>query len=351
MKSFTAKETNIAKGVACILLLIHHLFYSQKSFDLFYHTFGIENKPLAARIASIAKICVAIFVILSGYGLSKSAEKNKDSDAYFTYRHLVKLFCQYWFIFVIFVPMGFLFGRNPVEIYGLGIKGVIKLLIDFIGLANLFNTPTMNGTWWYMGAAVILYLLFPIFYKAVKKNWYISLIVSFAILVFGTLAGRWYHAIITWIFPFITGIFLAQKGFLDRIAAARYRYCIAAASFVLSIFTAAIRYLVNGMALRADTFVALSIIVFTITFLSNLKYINTALEFIGKHSANIFMMHTFIYLYYFQTAIYAAYYPSLIVLVLLAVSLTVSVGLEKLKKLVRYEKLNKLILNAGGFLK
>lgn len=85
--------------------------------------------------------------------------------------------------------------------------------------------------------------------------------------------------------------------------------------------------------------------------LSDLKYINAALEFIGIHSGNIFMLHTFIYSYYFSRIIYAPYYPILILLSLLLISLAISFGLEKLKALLEYKRLNDLLFKAGGFLK
>ncbi len=116
---FTIRETNIAKGAACMLLLLHHLFYHESRWDLFYHIGGFDP-PLIARVAVMAKVCVAMFVILSGYGLAKSAEKSEKVGLKFTYKRLVKLYMPFWFIFIIFVPLGFVLGRNPLEIYGGG---------------------------------------------------------------------------------------------------------------------------------------------------------------------------------------------------------------------------------------
>ena len=348
MKTFSLKETNISKGVACILLLVHHLFGNPRDYGLFYNGLYIGNKLLISGVSASAKVCVAIFVILSGYGLSKSAEKSGKANAYFAYKHLVKLFFQYWFIFVIFVPLGFIFGRDPIDIYGFGIRGIFNFLIDFTGLANIFCTPTMNGTWWYMGVVIILYIMFPIFFKMIKKSPYVSLAAAFAVCIFGTAAGRWYHALLAWIFPFVAGIYLAQSGLLDKTVNLKHKGYVATISLVSAILITVARYAVSGFVLRIDTFFALAIIIFTVSFLSYIKYAGSLLEFIGIHSANIFMMHTFIYLYYFQRAIYAVYYPVFIVCVLLAITLLISVGLEKLKALLRYDELSKALLRAGG---
>lgn len=37
--------------------------------------------------------------------------------------------------------------------------------LDFLGLHSLFGTVTMNGTWWYMSAAVIFVILVPLVMK------------------------------------------------------------------------------------------------------------------------------------------------------------------------------------------
>ena len=42
-------------------------------------------------------------------------------------------------------------------------------LLDMLGLANVFDTPTLNMTWWYMETALVIIFLIPLIYPAVKK--------------------------------------------------------------------------------------------------------------------------------------------------------------------------------------
>jgi len=56
-----------------------------------------------------------------------------------------------------------------------------------------------------------------------------------------------------------------------------------------------------------------------------------ALTFIGVHSMNIFMFHTFIYYYYWQSFIYATRNPVVIFATLLIACLLISVLLQHLK--------------------
>lgn len=72
---------------------------------------------------------------------------------------------------------------------------------------------------------------------------------------------------------------------------------------------------------------------------SPVKIINRCLEYLGIFSINIFMLHTFIYYYYFKDFIYSFGNIWGIILVLLLSSLAVSILLEKMKKLFRYDAL------------
>ena len=70
-----------------------------------------------------------------------------------------------------------------------------------------------------------------------------------------------------------------------------------------------------------------------------IKYINDILMYLGKHSMNIFLIHTFIRAHYLNTFTYSFKYPALIVLVLLVFSLILSIIIEAMKKYSGYNKL------------
>jgi membrane-bound acyltransferase YfiQ involved in biofilm formation len=71
MNHFNAKVTLYAKGIACCTLLWHHLFYLHPEYGFFIH-----------ETAKLAKVCVAVFVMLSGYGLSASSSKLTPMNFY-----------------------------------------------------------------------------------------------------------------------------------------------------------------------------------------------------------------------------------------------------------------------------
>lgn len=64
-----------------------------------------------------------------------------------------------------------------------------------------------------------------------------------------------------------------------------------------------------------------------------------ALAFLGKHSMNIFLFHAFIFYMWFSDIIYATRNPLTIFLELLTVCLLISVVLERIKNMVKFEAL------------
>lgn len=66
-------ETNAIKGIAIIAMLVHHLFYEHPEY----------GEP-TFQLALIGKVCVAIFLFLSGYGLSVQYSKILNIDSALT---------------------------------------------------------------------------------------------------------------------------------------------------------------------------------------------------------------------------------------------------------------------------
>ncbi len=77
----------------------------------------------------------------------------------------------FWFIYIISLIATFLLDSSYLSLYKGKhiIDGPFFAFCDFLGLANLFGTPTLNGTWWYMSLAIIIVAIMPIFYAVYKK--------------------------------------------------------------------------------------------------------------------------------------------------------------------------------------
>lgn len=69
------------------------------------------------------------------------------------------------------------------------------------------------------------------------------------------------------------------------------------------------------------------------------------MQYLGKHAMNIYMIHTFIFRYYYEKFIYSFEYPILIFIVLIILSLSVSIILEFIKKAIHFSSLVKRVGN------
>ena len=78
---------------------------------------------------------------------------------------------------------------------------------------------------------------------------------------------------------------------------------------------------------------------FCFIVLSDIPILRNILEFIGKHSANIYFVHTFLYYYWFSYSIYNTGNLFVVYMITLIGALTISIILELCKKIVRYNKL------------
>lgn len=350
---FDIRQTNIAKGVAVLLLLWHHLFYyAPKYYNRFTSLYMFHGKPIECQISVFCKVCVAIFLILSGYGLYKSrnsyclrraaydnGRKKITGELVFVKNHLLRLMMNFWFIYLIFVPLGIGFGMPFWEVYE---HNALYGIVDFLGLANLFGTPTMNVTWWFMSAIILLYIIFPLLVKT--ADWSSEILICCTVglmLIPRFISVPYVGQYFILVPPFVLGILCAKHNALERIAV----HCNSpvkhiAISGIAVILTAVLRYIFGG---SFDAVFGLSVILFTYLLISKIQFVNKLFEHLGKHSGAIFMFHTFIFSLYFIDFIYWFKYPPVIFLVMTVICYAVAVGLELIKKLIRYDKLVKMV--------
>ena len=84
-------------------------------------------------------------------------------------RRIVKLLVPFMYIYIIAAIVAIVTGLWA-ETYGTVWQSMIYYcLLDFCGLANLFGTPTLNGTWWYMSLAILLPIIITLFIKIYEK--------------------------------------------------------------------------------------------------------------------------------------------------------------------------------------
>lgn len=330
--NYSKNDTMIAKGFAAILLLIHHLFYTT---DYAFSSFLFSREGWV-NLAKISKVCVAMFLILSGYGLAKSFEKHQLSSFSFVKRHLLKVYTGFWMIFALsLIPLCFAYKGKT---FGSTWVDGIQFIEDFLGIRLWFGEYGYNPTWWFLSLIIPLYILFPLLYKSVQKKPVELLLASFFIFLLGGIFKYSFCWLLkTWSFPFVLGIFSAKYDLFDRIKKSSYpgmKTCL----FILLIGLCALRLrelklLDAGAMLIFDGLTAFVFIAASYVFINAETKIARVGAFIGKNSMNIFLMHTFVFFTYFQKFSYSLKYPPLILLQLLLICLAFSVILEKTKEM------------------
>lgn len=204
----SVSDTNALKGVALLMLLWHHLYYAG---DMPIDEITIVNHPIVLTTANWCKVCVSLFVFLSGYGLTVSAMKNDGIGNLWQYykKRYVKLMINYWFIYLLFVPFGvFVMGIDFDNVYH---GSIWRPIFDLFGLhfAITGDYCGYNPTWWFYSCIIVLYLLYPLLFL-IRNLWYLLIPLS---IVFSYLASGLpvVHACANYLLSFVLGISVAVQ--------------------------------------------------------------------------------------------------------------------------------------------
>jgi peptidoglycan/LPS O-acetylase OafA/YrhL len=312
---FTPLVTHVCKGVAILLVLFHHLLYNSNPalYSESLHVFALK-----------CKFGVAVFLMLSGAGITFSRCTWKKTYAY----RIPRMLLNYWFVGFVFILIGMkFFGMTFEAAYPNG-KGW-TFLLQLFGVNWITSCEGFNPTWWFMDAIIPLYLVAPVFYLIVKWNPIVVILVAFVTSLF-----PWdFH---WWLIPFAFGMATAAMNSFEHFAGKKnaiiglilcsillfvsFSYHDQISHyFMLAFFLIAVICCLRVMGGRASGFIF------------------SPLAFIGRHSMNIFLLHTFFLIWYgsfFTKTSPWATYP-----ILLSASLSCSIIIEKIKSLTRFDKI------------
>ena len=314
-RSFDVASTNVCKGVAICLMLFHHCFA--------YYPGRLND--VGRSLQGGGKICVAIFCLLSGFGLMRVKLRGTGfkSDVF----HLVKLWVNFWFLAAIWILFSCLLeGRGFAQVYPKGWNP--QFFYDISG----FGWPgrCFCATWWFMGVIVPLYLAFPFLGFLCRKSWPWLLVVAACAMSINDLPRN----IGVWTWAFVLGMVMAKGGFLENIQRS-LSYLSAAGLLVVTIFVFYFRSRSSFVPV-CEGFIALLIVlgvyVVNSAFVVKVKKLEWVLVFLGRHSMNIFLIHPYFHLYYLKPLLKLS--PPLEFALVLMASLACSVVVEMLKTIL-----------------
>ena len=357
---FTKEHTMQMKGIAIIILLFHHCFlnaqrwatvpYEKLATTKGWGYYPISFAPFSSHtiqyLASFSKICVAMFVFMTGYGMwvSYESQKKKTTMSNYIKKRMVTLMTGFLIIFVVTEILAIPTGRF-IEVYGHDFRSVVYMIIDALGLAKLLGTPLFCLTWWYMSLAIVLIMIFPFIHSIMEKYQWIVVVAS--IIVPRACGFGQSTDLFRYLLAYTLGMYFAQHDLLARIKEKFMEQNVAGKllSLIVSLIGLAVIIKCRQNAWIGwkyldfwDGFAAMYVIVISYIYILNGKWIVKGLGFLGKHSMNIFLIHSFYRDVFFHKFTYSFYYAWLDYIVLMAISLVTSIVLEWFKKLIRYEK-------------
>ena len=348
-RSFSKEMTLVTKGVLILMLLTHHLFFGNAIEA--YDVITISSDAIwIQELVKYLNICIAGFAFLSAFGITRNLKNSKEKKpkGYFhaACRRLLKLESSVWFIYLCAILYKKFVLHESIKLMYVGAQNQFEplyLLIDLCGLSTYFGTPHINVTWWYLSFAILLIAAMPILYMLYEKFRYAILPVG-VLLPVVIFQGNVYFASLLPVV--ILGIAFAYEDWFEKldVAVRGWQKRILSLVICLALLVFSFELCANVREIYAYPF-AFLIAYLAFAYLGRIPGVRHVLMFIGEHATNIFLIHTFIYYYFYPDFIYSFRYSVCIVLALLLISLLVSVVIELLKKVTGYNRLVNMLLN------
>ena len=370
---FSKDDTLAIKGIAILMMIHFHGFSTENSFKNFDISFFPFSESAAVLVSNSFKVCVGMFALLSGYGLAISLKKYLNSDgtlinkgySKYLYPRLFKLMSGYWFIFILAQIACAIITQSQAKIYfsdGI-VRGIYKLILDFLGVSYLFGTEPLNDNWWYMSLAIFIIVIVPFIVYLIKRFNSLLPIILFMFVPRIILLGqdfsvgennnpmRWLLAVVLGVIFAEYDVFARAKSLMigkNKIISKLLKFVISTSILLLLFY---IRIYFNPKSVRDytyefnDNLVPAFLIYYLYDFIIDIPLLRQILMFLGKHSMNMFLIHTFIRLTFLKSFVYSFRHFMLVTLVVVIISLVLSIIIELLKKLCGYNTFIEKIQN------
>lgn len=330
-------ETLQLKGSAILIMVLLHLFNRPDYVDKCTIVIDFMGEPFVSQLAKFVEICVPLYLFLSGYGLFLQFQKWHNV---FPIKRILKLYFIFWTCFIIFIPIGcFLLPEQY--------PGNWRIFIE-----NFTAWKTSyNWEWWFIFPYILLLLVSNTLLKYVLRwNLFTSFLVSSVVYIVAYLAISIYKPILVEHFA-LFNIFEFLRmvcSFMWGAIFAKYELFAKIKSYIkldtvwtnfLMVFILVLAFILRAM-IPIHAASVFFMVIFACCFYMIKKSLNLENFFIlmGKHSTNIWLVHTFFCYYYFHDFIYGLKYPVLIYITTLGLSFIASLLINKVYRLL-FERL------------
>lgn len=320
---FGREQAHLIKGMAIIMLILHHLFLFPSTNPWFTSIVGTRWGGVEFFLSAVSKLCISLFFFVSGYGLYQASRRDTKL-LQSSLRRIVNIYCVYTTAVIATVLIFLLLDGSLVF---LSVRHTVE---TFLGI-----NVAINGSWWFFIIYVELLLLTPAAVLFVRKfSWKLLFTISILLYLFALESGFPFfssvveHAGLSSVFYgsfpiklfwynqlyFFTGFCMAASGILENIlhkSLTRLRHPMQRYSIALFLITAILFgryhlidlgvfagilsmekmniYEYTRLSSRAD-FILGPLFIYSLLLLFYRHRIPT-LRFLGKHSASIWLIH------------------------------------------------------------
>lgn len=338
----TKSESLQIKGSAIIIMVLLHLFNRPDYVNKCSIVINFMGEPLVSQLAKFVEICVPLYLFLSGYGLFLQFQKNHNI---FPVKRILKLYFIFWTCFIIFVPIGCLLVSEQYP-------GNWKIFIE-----NFTAWKTSyNWEWWFIFPYILLLLASNALLKCVLRwKFFTSFLVSCVVYIVAYLVISLYKPLLLEYFAlfnifeflrmvcsFMWGALFAKYDIFSKVKT--YIRLDALLTNVLMALILILAFIVRIIIpIHAASVFFMVIFACCFYMIKKSPSVESFFVLFGKHSTNIWLVHTFFCYYYFHDFIYGLKYPLLIYVVTLVCSLASSFVVNKVYKLL-FGKVSSYIL-------
>lgn len=359
---FGKMDAKVVKGIAIFLMLAHHVWAFPTRTPIAYPIIApiipiaFNGREFFQAIGSFGKLCVGLYLFLGGYAYYK---QYTGEQKYFLEKRIKNLYLKFWRIFFIFIPIAFLFFREQIpyaqeELYNRYEQFKLNtFILNLLGLSCSYNSE-----WWFLPTYVMA-LLFGTVYicwlnQKKNKNPYTEFLeVVFVIIFFCEVIPAFVSIDC---FSSLKDDFLFQQFmmwdyyigiFFMGILVARHNWAVAVMDYIKKRYHALGQIFISFVGILIifymrsfhfagymDMIYAPLFSIFALLILKLLKPLYCFFSFFGKHSANMWFIHSF-YCYYFYKMVKIVYCSQNAIidfLVLLCMSLFSSICVEWIYK-------------------
>jgi membrane-bound acyltransferase YfiQ involved in biofilm formation len=270
-------QTVQIRGAAIIFIVLGHLWTHVSSVQIWQNFAGCS---------------VNTFLFISGYGIAASFFRKKINARSFIYKRIKKVIIPYWIATFIFILLDFLFLGDTLELNDL------FLTISGVNLNNA--TQNFDYVRWYITFQLFWYFVFLIAFYRFSSKVALNLIFVLAFLFFFL---DYYLLDFGWsqFFAFPLGCFFAA--YKDNFLSILKSYpLILKLGFLLVCCHIFIRYAIHvkyislpsivlKMVYEMNSFIWTFSLVLIFGLFGNYGYDSRFLEFIGKYSYEIYLLH------------------------------------------------------------